>query len=156
VKLRYIALAGLFIIVCGSAFLPYRIIQGEAPDYDRIWLLSLVCMALILLFREGPRGNSRVLAGIIGLFIGIIQVCSAIDTYLSTFIIGGGIYIQFIGSIIAILGGFFKYPFTSSRVFHSGVILSLIGLLPLEILLIIGTILSIISTQIKFGQTYFQ
>jgi hypothetical protein len=146
IVLKVIALTGLALIFIGT-FFPFRILGRDGGgDYQPLWPLPLLFILLVFVTKQGPRGDGRVLAGSLGLFIGVLNIVSAIDTLSMSragveIYLGLGIPFEIIGSLLALGGGFFRYPFSSSRLFHIGVILSLIGITPFMLLEILIGIL---------------
>ena len=134
-KLKYLALAGLFVIVLGC-FLPFQASWGYSEQVLP-WFIPIPGIIFLLMSKEGPFGNGRVLGGLSGLLIGIITVLLTIDLIID---IDGmydamGIQIAYqgpiiilVGSLLACIGGFTGYKRTSSRNFHLGTILSLVSI----------------------------
>jgi len=152
-KLRYLAFAGLLVITIGC-FLPFRVDLWESRPVG-FWYLPIPGIFFMLISKEGPFGNSRVLGGVFGLLIGIITVFSIIDTM--SFPEASGIHITYqgpvtilSGCILACLGGFIGYTRTSSRNFHLGTLLSLASIGIISMLEILTSLPLIISSGFIF------
>jgi hypothetical protein len=151
-KLRYFALTGLIVITVGC-FLPFRF--GLEPHTGLLSLfLPISGTVLLLLSKESPFGNGRIIGGIFGLLMGLLTISSILD--LVSFPFASGIHIVYwgpvtilAGSILACIGGFSSI--SGSRNFQISTRLSLISVIIMACFLGLITFPKSLQFMISFG-----